>query len=261
MELGSLTLLSSRSLSTLSTSEWSDLIKFVLSFPTRIDETDSRCVVPYPTRERGRHRCRSLEPRRSGRNHRGRYSREHLCSAPLLWKLDWRSRLRSRQQHDGGCVLRSSSFEFALTFAFLQMPLPLKVSYTAPRHVVHTANTLFAVSRCQIWSWVYHGKSTVKGDKISVAYIDNIIDQEAKKVKATGLEASRVDTSAQYLKDQIRAKAVSDFLTTDLTCVLPPSRGLGDVLLMRSWTARLWTSTSLRTLRRSFRLRVRCLMD
>jgi malate synthase len=43
------------------------------------------------------------------------------------------------------------------------------------------------------------------------------LDEETVKVKKTGLDAKRVELSARYLKEQIRQKAVSDFLTSDLT--------------------------------------------
>ncbi|ORY47200.1 malate synthase, partial [Leucosporidium creatinivorum] len=73
------------------------------------------------------------------------------------------------------------------------------------------------ISRCQLWSWVYHGSSTVEGKKITTTYVDKILDEETAKCKKTGLDSKRVDLSARYLKEQIRQKAVSDFLTSDLT--------------------------------------------
>lgn len=75
------------------------------------------------------------------------------------------------------------------------------------------------ISRSQLWHWAYHGAATTAGAKITVPYIDAILDQETATVKKTGLDPKRVDLSARYLKDQIRAKALSDFLTSDLTCV------------------------------------------
>jgi len=47
--------------------------------------------------------------------------------------------------------------------------------------------------------------------------VDKILDEEVVAVKKTGLDAKRVDISARYLKEQIRGKALTDFLTTDLT--------------------------------------------
>lgn len=73
------------------------------------------------------------------------------------------------------------------------------------------------ISRSQLWHWVYHGASTTDGKKITVAYVDNILDEETKKVKATGLDAHRIDISAKYLREQIRNKALTDFLTSDLS--------------------------------------------
>lgn len=80
------------------------------------------------------------------------------------------------------------------------------------------------ISRSQLWHWAYHGASTVDGTKITAAYIDKILNEETIECKKTGLDAKRVDLSARYLKDQIRAKALSDFLTSDLMYVPPPLR-------------------------------------
>jgi malate synthase len=77
------------------------------------------------------------------------------------------------------------------------------------------------ISRSQLWFWVFHGCTTDKGTKITASYIDKILDEETAIVKKTGLDAGRTDLSARYLKDQIRSKALSDFLTTDLTYVPP----------------------------------------
>ncbi|SCV69456.1 BQ2448_2476 [Microbotryum intermedium] len=79
------------------------------------------------------------------------------------------------------------------------------------------------ISRSQLWHWNYHGASTGDGQKITTNYIDRILDEETKKVKATGLDARRVDISARYLKEQIRAKYLSDFLTSDLSPYLAES--------------------------------------
>ncbi|GJN93134.1 hypothetical protein Rhopal_006180-T1 [Rhodotorula paludigena] len=72
------------------------------------------------------------------------------------------------------------------------------------------------ISRSQLWHWVRHGASTVDGKKITTAYVDKILDEETQKTKQTGLDAKRVDLCARYLKSQIRAATLSDFLTTDL---------------------------------------------
>jgi malate synthase len=76
------------------------------------------------------------------------------------------------------------------------------------------------ISRSQLWHWVRHGASTVEGKKITVEYVDGILAQETEKTKKSGLDAKRVDLCARYLKEQIRAERLSDFLTSDLTCVL-----------------------------------------
>ncbi|POY75923.1 hypothetical protein BMF94_1007 [Rhodotorula taiwanensis] len=72
------------------------------------------------------------------------------------------------------------------------------------------------ISRSQLWHWVKHGASTTDGKKITTAYVDKILDEETQKTKSSGLDAKRVDLCARYLKDQIRAPLLSDFLTTDL---------------------------------------------
>jgi malate synthase len=79
------------------------------------------------------------------------------------------------------------------------------------------------ISRTQLWHWAFHGASTDKGTKITIGYIDKILDEELEKAKKTGLDARRLDISARYLKDQIRSKQVSDFLTTDLSPYLKES--------------------------------------
>ncbi|GAA5914897.1 hypothetical protein JCM6882_008101 [Rhodosporidiobolus microsporus] len=73
------------------------------------------------------------------------------------------------------------------------------------------------ISRSQLWHWVRHGASTTDGKSISLEYVDKILDEETNTAKKTGLDSGRVDLSAKYLKDQIRAEKLSDFLTTDLT--------------------------------------------
>jgi len=73
------------------------------------------------------------------------------------------------------------------------------------------------ISRSQLWHWVKHGASTQDGHKITVALVDKILDEETLKTKKSGLDAKRVDLCARYLKEQIRADKLSDFLTTDLT--------------------------------------------
>lgn len=77
------------------------------------------------------------------------------------------------------------------------------------------------ISRVQLWHWCHHGASTTDGTKITVPYVDKILSEEIVHVKKTGLDAKRVDISAAYLREQIRNKTLSDFLTTDLTCVIP----------------------------------------
>lgn len=75
------------------------------------------------------------------------------------------------------------------------------------------------ISRSQLWHWVKHGASTQDGQKITVGLVDKILDEETAKTKKSGLDAKRVDLCARYLKEQIRADKLSDFLTTDLTYV------------------------------------------
>ncbi|GAA5921118.1 hypothetical protein JCM1841_002425 [Sporobolomyces salmonicolor] len=73
------------------------------------------------------------------------------------------------------------------------------------------------ISRSQLWHWVKHSASTQDGHKITVGYVDKILDEETAKTKKSGLDEKRVDLCARYLKEQIRADKLSDFLTTDLT--------------------------------------------
>lgn len=73
------------------------------------------------------------------------------------------------------------------------------------------------ISRSQLWHWVKHGASTQDGQKITVGLVDKILDEETAKTKKSGLDGKRVDLCARYLKEQIRAERLSDFLTTDLT--------------------------------------------
>lgn len=71
------------------------------------------------------------------------------------------------------------------------------------------------ISRLMLWQWCYHQASTHDGKKITPQYIDQLLDEEAGKL--TKLDAKRVDTAKRYLAEQVRAKAPSEFLTTDLT--------------------------------------------
>ncbi|MCO5589178.1 hypothetical protein L7F22_043144 [Adiantum nelumboides] len=71
------------------------------------------------------------------------------------------------------------------------------------------------ISRLLLWQWVYHGASTKDGKKITPQYIDELLSQEASKL--TKLNQKAVDISKRYLADQVRQKAPSEFLTSDLT--------------------------------------------
>ncbi|KAE8214852.1 hypothetical protein CF319_g4724 [Tilletia indica] len=71
------------------------------------------------------------------------------------------------------------------------------------------------ISRVMLWHWVYHGASTNDGKPITASLVDRILDEEAAKL--TKLNPKRLDLSKRYLSQQVRAKAPSEFLTTDLT--------------------------------------------
>lgn len=82
------------------------------------------------------------------------------------------------------------------------------------------------ISRCQLWSWVYHKSKTADGKTITTSLVDRILDEETAKVKKdAGLDPKRVELSARYLKEQIRAKAPTEFLTSDLTPHLDEKSG------------------------------------
>ncbi|KAM0790986.1 Malate synthase, glyoxysomal [Microbotryomycetes sp. NB124-2] len=83
-------------------------------------------------------------------------------------------------------------------------------------HMMEDAATA-EISRTQLWSWVYHGATTAEGKQITTSLVDKILDEETEKTKKTGLNARRVDIAARYLKEQIRAKVPTEFLTSDLT--------------------------------------------
>lgn len=108
------------------------------------------------------------------------------------------------------------------------------------------------ISRSQLWHWVKHGASTTEGQKITVGFVDKILDEETQKTKKGGLDAKRVDLCARYLKDQIRAPLLSDFLTTDLMYALPASRPRRKyVLTLEPPSGRTSTSTPRRPARPS----------
>ncbi|KDN50852.1 malate synthase [Tilletiaria anomala UBC 951] len=70
------------------------------------------------------------------------------------------------------------------------------------------------ISRLGLWSWVYHGQSTNDGTKITPQFVDQLLAEEAAKL--TKLDPKAVDLARRYLSDQVRQKAPSEFLTTDL---------------------------------------------
>lgn len=82
------------------------------------------------------------------------------------------------------------------------------------------------ISRISLWQWVYHGASTVDGKKVTPQYIDDLLKDEASKLK---LDAKAVDLSRRYLSQQVRAKKPSEFLTTDLTAHLDNSSSLAKI--------------------------------
>lgn len=71
------------------------------------------------------------------------------------------------------------------------------------------------ISRLLLWQWVYHGASTTDGKKITPAYVDELLASEAAKLPK--LNPRNVDLARRYLSDQVRQKAPSEFLTSDLS--------------------------------------------
>ena len=76
------------------------------------------------------------------------------------------------------------------------------------------------VSRYLLWSWIYHGKSTDDGTQITAAYVDKVLDEEASKLQKN----KALETSLQYIKNDLRQKAPSEFLTSSLYAHLPHDR-------------------------------------
>lgn len=70
------------------------------------------------------------------------------------------------------------------------------------------------ISRVSLWQWVFHGVSTDDGKKVTPQYIDELIVDEAKKLR--GLDPKALDLCCRYLMQQIRANKPSENLTTDL---------------------------------------------
>jgi malate synthase len=73
------------------------------------------------------------------------------------------------------------------------------------------------IARVQLWQWAYHGSSTDSGKKITPSYIDSVLDEEARKVtRSASLTDKNVEFAKRYMSEQVRGKAPSDFLTSDL---------------------------------------------
>jgi len=72
------------------------------------------------------------------------------------------------------------------------------------------------IARAQLWSWAHHGVSTKQGEKITPKYIDSIIKEEVVIAKKSAAFGSTVDSAATYLSSQVKAKLLSEFLTSDL---------------------------------------------
>lgn len=70
------------------------------------------------------------------------------------------------------------------------------------------------ISRVGLWSWVHHGASTAEGEKVTPEYVDELLAQEASKLK--NLDARAVELAKKYLSEQVRQPKPSEFLTSDL---------------------------------------------
>ncbi|CEH14765.1 malate synthase [Ceraceosorus bombacis] len=75
------------------------------------------------------------------------------------------------------------------------------------------------VSRYLLWSWVYHGKSTNDGQLITNQYVDQVLAEEKAKLKGS----RSLDIAEQFIKNDLRQKSPSEFLTSSLYPSLPLS--------------------------------------
>lgn len=80
-------------------------------------------------------------------------------------------------------------------------------------HMMEDAATA-EISRVGLWSWVYHGASTVEGKKVTPEYVDELLAEESSKL--TSLDPKAIDLARKYLSDQVRQSKPSEFLTSDL---------------------------------------------
>lgn len=75
------------------------------------------------------------------------------------------------------------------------------------------------IARAQLWQWVYHGVTTDSGTKVTAELVNKIFDEEAVQV-AKSLSPKSVDIAKRYMQSQMKSKALSDFLTSDLYSML-----------------------------------------
>lgn len=75
------------------------------------------------------------------------------------------------------------------------------------------------ISRLLLWQWVYHGQKTAEGTAVTAEYVDRLLDDEGQKLQKLG--ANSVDLAKRFIKEDIRAKAPAEFLTSQLYSHLP----------------------------------------
>ncbi|WFC98840.1 malate synthase [Malassezia yamatoensis] len=80
-------------------------------------------------------------------------------------------------------------------------------------NLVEEASTA-EISRISLWQWVYHGAKTFDGKRITSEYIDQLMEEESKKLGA--LDPKAVQLARRYLAEQVRSKNPSEYLTSDL---------------------------------------------
>jgi malate synthase len=72
------------------------------------------------------------------------------------------------------------------------------------------------IARAQLWQWAHYGTTTDSGKKVTAQYLDNVLSEEADKVKKN-YNPKHVETSRRYMSEQVHSKVLSDFLTSDLS--------------------------------------------
>lgn len=59
------------------------------------------------------------------------------------------------------------------------------------------------IARAQLWQWAHYGTTTDSGKKVTAQYLDNVLSEEADKVKKN-YNPKHVETSRRYMSEQVR---------------------------------------------------------